>query len=79
MITWDNVKQDVSWTSLYWHWPIKTGDGTRYERITLIMQDRPGNLFTAPTVDPTVSTRLAEEIAPPDPTTGPTTRRTSFG
>ncbi len=62
VITWDNVKQDVSWTSLYWHWPIKTGDGTRYERITLIMQDRPGNLFTAPTID-TATSRQLEAIA----------------
>lgn len=63
VVTWENVKQDISWTSLYWHWPIKTPGGTRYERITLIMQDRPGNTFTSPTIGPQLAGDLVRIAA----------------
>ena len=52
MLTWTNTKKDLSWTTLYWHWPVRQGDSTRYERITLVMQDRPGTAFAAPGISP---------------------------
>lgn len=50
MLTWTNVKKDLSWITLYWHWPVVNGDSTRYERITLVMQSRPGATFASPGV-----------------------------
>ena len=48
ILTWTNVKKDLSWITLYWHWPVVRGDSTLYERITLVMQSRPGATFDAP-------------------------------
>lgn len=50
MLTWTNdVNQ--TWTTLYWHWPIATAEGTRYERVTLLMNDQPTNVFRSPQLD----------------------------
>ena len=50
-LTWFSPKTDLTWTTLYWHWPIKTAAGTRYERVTLILQDQASNKFTSPPLD----------------------------
>jgi exosortase/archaeosortase family protein len=50
-LTWFSPKTDLTWTTLYWHWPIKTATGTRYERVTLILQDQESNQFTSPPLD----------------------------
>jgi exosortase/archaeosortase family protein len=48
MLTWTSPETTLTWTTLYWHWPIKTATGTRYERVTMIMIDQPTNKFTSP-------------------------------
>lgn len=47
-LTWASDDTGLTWTTLYWHWPIKTKDGTRYERVTLVMVDNETNEFTSP-------------------------------
>lgn len=48
MLTWTSSETDLTWTTLYWHWPIKTDTGTRYERVTLVLNDQPTNTFVTP-------------------------------
>ena len=62
MLTWTSKDTDLSWTTLFWHWPIKTADGTRYERVTLIMNDRATNRFTSPPVTTDTSRQLQLDI-----------------
>lgn len=51
ILTWTNPDDERTWTTLYWHWPIASAGSTRYERITLIMQDLPTNEFISPPLD----------------------------
>jgi exosortase/archaeosortase family protein len=48
MLSWTNPDNDTTWTSLWWHWPIKTENGTRYERVTLLINDSPTASLAAP-------------------------------
>ncbi len=48
MLTWTQTGTANTYTTLYWHWPIKTASGTRYERVTLVMNDQATNTFTSP-------------------------------
>jgi exosortase/archaeosortase family protein len=32
-----NPKQKAIWTAVFWHWPVKIGGKTRYERVTLVL------------------------------------------
>jgi exosortase/archaeosortase family protein len=48
ILTWTSDETSTTWTTLYWHWPIKTESGTQYERVTLVMNDQPSNRFTSP-------------------------------
>jgi len=50
LLTWTLTtgKRPVAYTTLYWHWPIKTAKGTSYERVTLIVIDQASNNFTSP-------------------------------
>jgi exosortase/archaeosortase family protein len=46
LLSWTDPGTSQTWTTLYWHWPVKTATGTRYERITLLVGDNPSNAFT---------------------------------
>ncbi len=48
LLTWSSPNGKVTYTTLYWHWPIKTPKGTSYERVTLIIVDQPSNTFKSP-------------------------------
>ena len=48
LLTWASPNGKVTYTTLYWHWPIKTPKGTSYERVTLIVVDQPSNTFKSP-------------------------------
>jgi exosortase/archaeosortase family protein len=54
VLSWTNTDDSTTWTSLWWHWPIKTDKGTRYERVTLLMNDSSNARLSAPhpTSDP---------------------------
>lgn len=51
ILTWTNPDTELTWTSLYWHWPIASGGKTRYERITLIINQAPNHTFSSPDLD----------------------------
>ena len=36
MITYSNAEDSRDWNALYWIWPVKTDDGTKYERVVLL-------------------------------------------
>ena len=44
----DPLVHDRTTTTLYWHWPIKVGDKTRWERVTLLMVDNKNLRLTSP-------------------------------
>jgi hypothetical protein len=48
VLTWTNTDTNTTWTSLYWHWPVKSAKGTRYERVTLLIADSAGGQLSAP-------------------------------
>jgi exosortase/archaeosortase family protein len=48
ILSWTNPDTHATWTTLWWHWPIKTPDGTRYERVTLLINDQPNASLSAP-------------------------------
>jgi exosortase/archaeosortase family protein len=48
LLTWTSTEDDTTWTTLYWQWPIKSAGGTKYERVTLVMNDQPTNVFASP-------------------------------
>jgi exosortase/archaeosortase family protein len=60
VLSWTNTDNDSTWTTLWWHWPIKTPEGTRYERMTLLVNDQPDSGLSAPepSSDPTNRVRL---------------------
>jgi exosortase len=45
-----NGKQQEEWTVVYWVWPVRTATSTRYERVTLYIQDTAQTNFPTPTV-----------------------------
>jgi len=62
MLTWTQTDTNYTYTTLYWHWPIKTGSGTRYERVTLVMNDQPTNVFTSPGISSDAATSLQLDL-----------------
>ncbi len=49
LLSWrDPLVHDRTTTTLYWHWPIKVGDKTRWERVTLLMVDNKNLRLTSP-------------------------------
>ena len=58
VLTWTSGETDLTWTTLYWHWPIASDSGTQYERVTLVMNDQPTNRFTSPEL----STDMARKV-----------------
>jgi exosortase/archaeosortase family protein len=55
-LVWTNPKTEQTYTTLYWHWPVRQGSSTRYERFTLMLQDIETNEFSSPPLT-TTSTR----------------------
>lgn len=62
MLTWTSEKTSLTWTTLFWHWPIKTATGTRYERVTLVMNDQTTNKFASPPITTDASRQLQLDI-----------------
>lgn len=57
LLTWYDPDNDMTTTTLYWHWPIRNGDKTRWERMTLLLVDQPSLSFTIPQQTPEKLTR----------------------
>ena len=58
-----NPKQKATWTAVYWHWPVKSGKETHYERVTLVLSGNAraavtGGATAAPTPGASVSQSL---------------------
>ena len=62
MLTWFNPQTSLTYTTLYWHWPVKTTSGTRYERVTLMLQDQPTNEFRSPPLATELTRQLQLDI-----------------
>jgi exosortase/archaeosortase family protein len=62
LLTWTSNDTALTWTTLYWHWPIKTATGTRYERVTLVMLDSTTNKFSSPKVTTDTARQLQLDI-----------------
>jgi len=52
LLTWHDPSTDSTTTTLYWHWPIKHGSKTRWERMTLLVVDSANLTFSEPTPAP---------------------------
>jgi len=58
VLAYYNSSTRSDWTTLYWHWPVRTpSGGTRYERVTLMLVNANNARFSAP--PPSVSTLRA--------------------
>ena len=62
-LSWTNPDNDTTWTTLWWHWPIKTPNGTRYERMTLLVNDQPNSTLVAPEPNSDVANRVRLDVA----------------
>ena len=62
MLTWTTNSSKLTWTTLFWQWPIKTATGTRYERVTLVMNDQPSNKFASPPIATDTARKLQLDI-----------------
>jgi exosortase/archaeosortase family protein len=63
LLSWTNTDDGTSWTTLYWHWPIKTAAGTRYERVTLLLQNLNKSTYTSPPLDSSVTKSLELSVS----------------
>ena len=62
VLTYHNSSIHSDWTNVYWIWPVKTKDGTRYERINLMMIESAHTSFKAPLPSPSVARSLGIQI-----------------
>jgi exosortase/archaeosortase family protein len=63
VLSWTNPDNDSTWTTLWWHWPIKTEEGTRYERVTLLVNDQAGSTLTAPEPNSDLTSKVRIDVA----------------
>jgi hypothetical protein len=63
LLTWTNTDDGTTWTTLYWHWPIKTRTGTRYERVTLLLQDSKRASYSSPPLDSSVTRSIELSVS----------------
>ena len=63
VLTWTNTDSNTTWTSLYWHWPIKSAKGTRYERVTLLIADNAGGQVAAPELRDDLTKRVQLDVS----------------
>ena len=52
----------ADWTTLYWHWPVRAGDETRYERVVLMMINANDAQLTSPPLEANISRQLGLAI-----------------
>lgn len=55
VLSYYNTKAKSDWTTVYWHWPVQTADGTRYERVTLMLINSAETELEAPLPSPSVA------------------------
>jgi len=53
VLAYYNTSEKSDWTTVYWHWPVRTAAGkTRYERVTLMLINTADAQFTGPALQP---------------------------
>lgn len=52
----------TDWTTLYWHWPVRAGNETRYERVVLMMINANDARLTSPPLDANIARQLGLAI-----------------
>lgn len=57
-VSYFNPRQRANWTTLFWHWPVQTPLGVRYERVVVMMIDTLDASLSAPTLSPSIARRL---------------------
>lgn len=63
VLAYYNPKTRTDWTTVYWHWPVKTVQGkTRYERMTLMLINTNDATFSAPPPSPGVLRSLGLNV-----------------
>src|SRR5262249_10117409 len=63
LLTWTDTTDKTTWTTLYWHWPIKTTRGTRWERVTLLLQDADFAKFKSPPLDSSITRQFELSVS----------------
>jgi exosortase/archaeosortase family protein len=63
LLTWTDPTDKSTWTTLYWHWPIKTPAGTRWERVTLLLQDADYASFRSPPLDSSIARQFELSVS----------------
>ncbi len=58
LVSYYNTSVQSDWTTLYWIWPVATEDGTRYERVVLMMVDSAKAQLAAPSPGPSLTRGL---------------------
>ena len=48
LLTWKDPSSPITWATVYWHWPVSTPDGVRYQRIVLMFNTSTGAQVAAP-------------------------------
>jgi exosortase/archaeosortase family protein len=63
VLAYYNPSTRSDWTTVYWHWPVKTASGkTRYERITLMLLNTGNVSFSGPPPQPSLVRSLGFSI-----------------
>lgn len=63
VLSYYNSKVHSDWTTVYWHWPVKSADGkTRYERVTLMLIDTAGATFHGPSLSSSTARSLGLSV-----------------
>jgi exosortase/archaeosortase family protein len=53
-----NTSTGGDWTSVYWHWPVQTDAGVRFERVVMMMVNAASSSISTPNPGPSVARSL---------------------
>lgn len=62
VVSYHNASTRSDWTNVYWYWPVKGRDGTRYERVNLMLTDDTDARTRVRTPDPSISRQLGLSV-----------------
>ena len=62
VLSYYNSNTRSDWTNVYWYWPVKGRDGTRYERVNLMLTDSTTASARVAAPDPSFTRRLGLEL-----------------
>jgi len=62
LLTWNDPESPITWTTVYWHWPVSTPEGTRYQRIVLMFNSSTGAQVAAPTPSKSLASSLGISV-----------------